>query len=174
MNHESQTDLIEEPTEVTSVVEELTEEESMSSESSSSPKKTTTPEVSRRDFLRVGGLSVVGLSVAEKAARAQMLRSVQHRSCIFIMMNGGVSQLDTFDPKPDAPVELRGALKSIQTAIAGVRVNESLPRIAERANQIAFLRSLHHTAARFMKQVYNCCKQEGSQIVIFSILALVR
>ncbi len=122
-------------------------EETMSSESSSPPPQLSRAEVSRRDFLRVGGLSVVGLSVAEKAARAQLQKSFRQRSCIFLMMNGGPSQLDTFDPKPDAPVGIRGPLKSIQTAIAGVHVSESLPRIAERAGQLAFLRSLHHTAA---------------------------
>ncbi|VAX38138.1 hypothetical protein MNBD_PLANCTO02-2325 [hydrothermal vent metagenome] len=122
-------------------------EETMSSESSSSPPPLSRAEVSRRDFLRVGGLSVVGLTVAEKTARAQLQKSFRQRSCIFLMMNGGPSQLDTFDPKPDAPVGIRGPLKSIQTTIAGVHVSESLPRIAERAGQIAFLRSLHHTAA---------------------------
>ncbi len=127
-------------------IEESSIQETMSSDSSSTPNRPKA-EVSRRDFLRVGGLSVVGLSVAEKAARAQLKKSFRQRSCIFLMMNGGASQLDTFDPKPDAPVDIRGPLKSIQTSIAGVHVSESLPRIAERAGQIAFLRSLHHSAA---------------------------
>ena len=102
--------------------------------------------VSRRDFLRVGGLSVVGLSVAEQAALAKADKA-QRRSCILVMMTGGPSQLETFDPKPEAPIEIRGSIRSIETAIPGVRFSEGLPRLAERANQLAIIRSLNHDAS---------------------------
>lgn len=103
--------------------------------------------VSRRDFLRVGGLSVVGLSVAEQAARARMLSTSDRRSCILILMTGGPSQLETFDPKPTAPTEIRGPLKAISTSISGVSFSESLPRLAQRANKLAVVRTLNHDAA---------------------------
>ena len=103
--------------------------------------------VSRRDFLRVGSLSVVGLSVAERAALARVQADEDQRSCIFLLMTGGPSQFETFDPKPDAPAEIRGPLKAISTAVPGLAFCETLPRLAERAKRLAVLRSLHHDAA---------------------------
>jgi uncharacterized protein (DUF1501 family) len=103
--------------------------------------------VSRRDFLRVGGLSVVSLSVAEQAARARMHQSADRRSCILILMTGGPSQLETFDPKPTAGAEIRGPLKSISTSVPGLSFSEALPRLAKRAHTLAVVRTLHHDAA---------------------------
>ncbi len=103
--------------------------------------------VSRRDFLRVGGLSVVGLSVAEQAALARSINTAGRRSCILILMTGGPSQFETFDPKPDAPAEIRGPLRAISTMVPGIFVSETLPRIAERMNKLAVIRSLYHHAA---------------------------
>lgn len=100
--------------------------------------------VSRRDFLRAGGLTVVGLSGASLAASAAA--SSSHRA-IFILMTGGASQLETFDPKPDAPLSIRGPFKSIETAIPGIRFGESLPLLAQRADRLAVIRSLSHDAA---------------------------
>ncbi len=101
----------------------------------------------RRDFLRVGSLSVMGLSVAEQAALARARESADRRSCILLLMTGGASQFETFDPKPDAPLEIRGPLRTIPTAAPGVRLSESLLRLAERADSFAILRSLCHDAA---------------------------
>lgn len=103
--------------------------------------------VSRRDFLRVGGLSVVGLSVAEQAVLARTRDAAGRRSCLFVLMTGGPSPFETFDPKPDAPASIRGPLKTISTRIPGVAFSESLPRLAERAERFAVLRSLTHDAA---------------------------
>lgn len=100
--------------------------------------------VSRRDFLRVGGLSVVGLS---QSALARSAAAFSHRKAILILMTGGVSQLETFDPKPDAPASIRGPFKSIETAVAGVRFSETLPLLAQRAGRLAVIRSLNHDAA---------------------------
>jgi hypothetical protein len=99
---------------------------------------------SRRDFLRAGGLTVVGLS---GAARAGSLTAVPSRRAIFILMTGGVSQLETFDPKPEAPSIIRGPFKSIETAVPGIRFGESLPRLAQRSDRFAVIRSLTHDAA---------------------------
>ena len=100
--------------------------------------------VSRRDFLRAGGLTVVGLS---SAARASSLIANSNRRAILVLMTGGVSQLETFDPKPDAPASIRGPFKSIETAVPGLRFGESLPGLAQRSNRFAVIRSLNHTAA---------------------------
>lgn len=100
--------------------------------------------VSRRDFLRAGGLTMVGLS---GAARASSLTFVPSRRAILILMTGGVSQLETFDPKPDAPAAIRGPFKSIETSVAGLRFGESLPGLAQRADRFAVIRSMNHDAA---------------------------
>lgn len=100
--------------------------------------------VSRRDFLRVGGLSVVGLS---QSALVRAAAAFAHRRAILIVMAGGPSQLDTFDPKPDAPTSIRGPFKSIETVVPGLRFSETLPLLAQRANRLAIVRSLHHDAA---------------------------
>ncbi len=101
--------------------------------------------VSRRDFLRVGSLGVVSLSLAEQARALHP--ACKPRNCIFIVMAGGASQLETFDPKPDAPREFRGPLRAISTAVPGVAVSESLPRIAQRLDRVSLIRSLYHDEA---------------------------
>ena len=100
--------------------------------------------VSRRDFLRAGGLSVVGLS---GAALAASLTAASNRRAILIVMTGGASQLETFDPKPEAPAAIRGPFKSIETSVPGLRFGESLPGLAQRANRFAVIRSLVHDAS---------------------------
>ncbi len=100
--------------------------------------------VSRRDFLRVGGLSVVGLS---QAALARGTAAFAHRRAILILMTGGPSQLETFDPKPDAPSAIRGPFQSIETSVPGLRFSETLPLLAQRANRLAVIRSLAHDSA---------------------------
>ncbi len=119
----------------------------------SSPPQSPAGNVSRRDFLRVGGLGVVGLSLAERQAAAAGQGQTDVKSCIFLLMAGGASQLETFDPKPESPISLRGPLKAIATAVPGVAFSESLPKLAERANRFSVIRSvtadvvpLHETA----------------------------
>ncbi len=101
--------------------------------------------VSRRDFLRLGGLSVLGLSVAEQRARAEASGKGMRR-CIFILMTGGASHFETFDPKPSAPGEIRGPFKPIATATPGIQFAESLPLLAQRSDKFAVIRSLSHDA----------------------------
>ncbi len=103
--------------------------------------------VSRRDFLAAGGLTMVGLSVAERKALLRAQERSGSRSVIFVLMNGGPSHLDTFDPKPHATSEIRGPLKAIGTAVPGVAFSEGLPRLAQRAGMLAVVRSLYHNAA---------------------------
>lgn len=104
--------------------------------------------VTRRDFLRVGGVGLGGLGLSLKELRAdQTVSKSDHRAVILLMLVGGPSQLETWDPKPDAPAEIRGPFGSISTRIPGVRVNEHLPRLASRMDRVALVRSLHHDAA---------------------------
>ncbi|WP_083670070.1 DUF1501 domain-containing protein [Singulisphaera sp. GP187] len=69
------------------------------------------------------------------------------RAVILLMLVGGPSQLETWDPKPDAPAEVRGPFGSIATAVPGVRINEHLPRLAQRLDRLTLIRSMHHDAA---------------------------
>ena len=111
------------------------------------PSSESRQSVSRRDFLAVGGLSVVGLSVAEQAALKRARERSGPRSCILIVMSGGPSQLETFDPKPEAPREVRGPLRAISTAVPSVQFSEALPELARRADRLSIVRSLFHEAA---------------------------
>src|SRR5262249_34447576 len=69
------------------------------------------------------------------------------RALILLLLVGGPSQLDTFDPKPDAPSEIRGPFRAIETCLPGVRVSEHLPGLARRLDKVAVIRTLHHDAA---------------------------
>ncbi len=93
--------------------------------------------VSRRDFLRIGGVSLgsLGLSLAELNAMPADPRR-RDRAVILLMLVGGPSQLETWDPKPDAPSEIRGPFGSIATRIPGVRISEHLPRLAMRTDRV--------------------------------------
>ena len=71
----------------------------------------------RRDFLKAGMLAAGGLRLPELLAADGEARA---RSCIILFMSGGPSQLDTFDPKPEAPLEVRGPVGTIATAVPGV------------------------------------------------------
>lgn len=107
-------------------------------------------EISRRQWLqRTGGgclgLSLPGLFQARAAQADGATKKInQIRACIFIFYYGGPSHLDSFDPKPDAPAEIRGEFQSIPTTVPGVRVCEHLPRLAKLMHKVAFIRSMHH------------------------------
>jgi len=97
----------------------------------------------RREFLRVGGLTALGLSwPALLQAEAAGVR--REKACILLWLQGGPSQIDTFDPKPEAPSEIRGPFRPIETSVPGIRVAEVFPRLARQANRYALLRSVHH------------------------------
>lgn len=102
--------------------------------------------VTRRDFLRVGSLGAFGLSLAEAGALGAPGAGGQP-AVILLMLVGGPSQLETWDPKPGAPREVRGPFGSIATSVPGVRISEHLPRMAELMDRVTLVRSLHHDAA---------------------------
>lgn len=111
---------------------------------------TTCAGLTRRDFLRVGGVGLgslgTGLSLGNLQARGAD-RSAGEQSVILLLLVGGPSQLETWDPKPDAPAEIRGPFRSIATRIPGVRISEHLPLMAQRLDQAALIRSVFHDSA---------------------------
>jgi uncharacterized protein (DUF1501 family) len=98
----------------------------------------------RRDFLRIGGLAALGLSLPAalraRGANATPLAKRTPPSCILIWLEGGPSHIDTFDPKPDAPAEVRGEFAALPTALPGVRFAEPLPNLAKVADKFSVIR----------------------------------
>lgn len=105
--------------------------------------------VKRRDFIRIGSLSVGSLSLANylRLAEAGSVKTGNATSGIFIDLNGGPSHIDTFDPKPDAPEGIRGDFKTIPTNISGIRISEHLPKMAQCLDKYVILRGVSHTLA---------------------------
>jgi hypothetical protein len=100
---------------------------------------------SRRDFLRIGALAPLGLSLpqllaAEKAAAGK----ARAKSVILVFLGGGISHHDSFDPKPDAVEQIRGKYKSITTNVPGLNVTELLPNMAKVMDKVALVRSGSH------------------------------
>lgn len=96
--------------------------------------------LSRRDLLRVGSVGVASTFFAGQRAEAAKTNG-KAKSVILLWMAGGVTHIESFDPKPDAPVEVRGTLSSIPTALTGVRFGEVMPHLAKIANRLAVVRS---------------------------------
>jgi hypothetical protein len=105
---------------------------------------------SRRQALQVGGLQALGLPLAgllhaeAVANAAELNRQSRTKSCIFLFLYGGPSQLDTFDPKPGAPVEVRGEFQPIATSVPGTFLSEHLPQMSRLADRYSILRSIQH------------------------------
>lgn len=116
--------------------------------SSAEPQTHTTEDsVSRREFLRAGGLGVIGLTLTDQAAWAEFLHGNSRRNCILVLMTGGPSPWETFDPKPEAAAEFRGTLGAIDTSAPGIFLSETLPLLAQRAHRFSLIRSVQHSAA---------------------------
>lgn len=102
----------------------------------------------RREFLHTGGLASLSLSSAVPVLRAaSQPPQVRATRCIFLNLLGGPSQLETFDPKPQAPSDVRGPFQAIATSEPGVYFSEVLPELAKRAHRLAVIRSVYHEAA---------------------------
>src|SRR5205085_2760534 len=101
--------------------------------------------LSRRQFLRLGGLSALGLTLADfmrirQTAGASESVPAPAVNCILLWMQGGPSHIDTFDPKPDAPVEVRGEFETVATTLPGVRLAEHLPLLAKQTDKYSLIR----------------------------------
>ncbi len=122
------------------------------------PTFTVTDRVARREWLRIGGLSALGVSLPQllRAAETPVARPSttpklagelgstfgKAKNVIFLWLQGGPPQHETFDPKPDAPVEIRGPFKPISTNVPGIQFCELLPRTSCYADKLAVVRSL--------------------------------
>jgi len=101
--------------------------------------------MTRRTALKAGFMGLLGLSLPEiLRARAENSSIRKNKSVILLWLDGGPSQLETYDPKPDAPAEYRGPYGVINTNVPGIRISEMLPQHAKHADKMLFVRSLHH------------------------------
>ena len=108
--------------------------------------------VGRRDFIQTGlgalgglGLSqMLGMRAASAATAGAPLVSSSNTRCILIWLDGGPSHYETFDPKPDAPSEIRGEFKSIPTTVPGVHFSEKFPKLAKAFDLFTVIRSIAH------------------------------
>jgi hypothetical protein len=109
-------------------------------------RERTCQTLTRRAFLQAGASTVLGLSLADwlrlKATGAAPMAG-SARSVLLLWLWGGPAHIDTWDPKPDAPLEFRGPFSPIATNVPGIRISELFPQIAKLANQYAIIRSLH-------------------------------
>src|SRR5215475_13438268 len=110
----------------------------------------------RREFLRVGGAGLFGLSLPHflswKALAATTMNGVQRgkpfgnaKSVILLFLQGGPSHLDIWDPKPDAPSNIRGEFKPIKTKVPGIQLSETMPMLAEQVDKVTLIRSMSYT-----------------------------
>lgn len=110
------------------------------------------PRIDRRELLRVGSLSLLGLGLPECLAAQTTAASAGSRAgsfgrakaCILLFMWGGPAQQDTWDLKPHAPVEIRGEFKPISTRVPGIQICEHFPQLAQRTDKLAIIRSMTH------------------------------
>ena len=118
---------------------------------------------SRRDMIRVGALTALGLSLFDRArpsSRADESRRPRAKSCILLWLDGGPSHLETFDLKPDAPSEVRGPFQPIETKVPGIQISELLASTARITDKIAIIRSMtsplgeHGIANRYLLTGY--------------------
>jgi len=104
--------------------------------------------MSRRSFLTIGSAGMAALSLPgllkleSKGAVKENTKGV--RNCIVLFLVGSPGQLDTWDMKPDAPAEVRGKFKPIQTNVNGVQICEHFPLMSKMMDRVALIRSLHH------------------------------
>ncbi|MFN0053915.1 MAG: DUF1501 domain-containing protein [Planctomycetales bacterium] len=104
--------------------------------------------VSRREVLQVGWSALAGLGLgqvlAAQGAASPASVAARAKHVVLVFLSGGASHHDTFDLKPQAPVEIRGDFQPISTPVPGIQVCEHLPRLAQRADRLAFVRSMAH------------------------------
>ncbi len=108
--------------------------------------------LTRRDLLHIGGLGAFGVALQDVLGWQQVHANPidlgskfgQAKSCILIYKYGSPPQHETFDPKPEAPVEIQGEMKSIPTNVPGIEIGDHLPKIARIMDRLTVVRSLTH------------------------------
>ena len=100
----------------------------------------------RRDFLKVGSLGLLGISLPDllRGAALNGLRPGAAKSCLLVFLDGGPAQQDMWDMKPEAPREVRGEFKPISTTVPGVQICDHMPLLAKQMHHLALIRSVHH------------------------------
>ncbi len=114
------------------------------------------PILNRRDVLRVGSIAAAGLAAPALLPKASAKNAAAKADSVIVLwMAGGVTHHDSFDPKPDAPVEVRGKLGTIPTSLPGVRFCETMPHMAKVAHEISLHRGFSHDSNdHLLSQVY--------------------
>jgi len=130
----------------------------------------------RRDILHIGAVGLGGLTLPDllrASAASASARTARAKSAILLFLSGGPSQLDMWDLKPDAPEEIRGTFRPIDTSVPGMRISEHLPRSARLARRYALLRAVRHTtgnhpAASYWMMVGSPIQRNAPQAVSMS------
>ena len=117
--------------------------------------------LNRRGFVKAGFLGMAGLALPdllrlEQAARAAGRPTSRDKAVIILWMRGGPSQHETWDPKPDAPAEFRGAFGAMPTKVPGIRICDLLPKSARIMDKWSIIRSLHHNDAGHSRGDQHC------------------
>jgi uncharacterized protein (DUF1501 family) len=99
--------------------------------------------LTRRRLLQVGSIGLLGLGLPQ-LLQAGQTRARREKSCLFIVQYGGASHIDSLDPRPDAPEDVRGPYRPIATSVPGMRLGELLPRLAGLAHRFTLVRSMTH------------------------------
>lgn len=130
--------------------------------------------LNRRDVLRVGALTIGATALPASALRAGASTTVadvnagKAESVIYLWMGGGVTHLDSFDPKPEAPEEIRGELTAISTSLPGVQFCETLPNLARIADRLSVVRTFSHDSNdHLMSQVYTLSGRKVTPAELF-------
>lgn len=112
--------------------------------------------ITRREILRAGSLAPLGFGLLDVLGnRASAGLKPRAKSVILLFMWGGPSHLDTWDPKPNAPNEIRGSFQSIVTTVPGTRIGEHFPKLATLAKRYAIVRSMSHTDPAHLSPVHH-------------------
>ena len=114
-------------------------------------------EMNRRSLLQVGTAGIAGLSLAQvmEARASSQSRFVKNRSVVVLNLQGGPTQFETFDPKMDAPAEIRSIFGQISTSLPGVNFGSQFPRIARHAHRMTVVRSYRHGISRHGPAAYH-------------------
>src|SRR5262249_53992471 len=99
------------------------------------------PLLSRRDLLRIGSVGFAASALPLNVSGGSHPALAKAKSIVLLWMAGGVTHIDSFDPKPDAPEEIRGSLTTISTTIPGVRFTEVMPQLAKQTDRLALVRT---------------------------------
>lgn len=111
---------------------------------------------SRRDFLRAGALTPLGVSLSGVLAQEAAAATARNTNCILLWMLGGPSHIDMYDLKPYAPAEIRGEFNPIQTRLAGVELGELMPNLAKCNDKFSLIRSMHsYTSSHGTEQAFD-------------------